>query len=47
MMPGPATNQYFQVDPAFVLVPVLAIFITVTAFNLSGTARDTLDPLAR
>jgi peptide/nickel transport system permease protein len=35
----------FQVDPQYMLVPGLAIFITVLAFNLFGDGlRDALDP---
>jgi len=37
--------QTFQVDPMFMLVPGLAIFFTVLAFNLFGDGlRDALDP---
>jgi len=36
---------YYQVDPQFMLVPGLAIFVTVLAFNLLGDGlRDALDP---
>ena len=42
-----ATNWY-QVDPEYMLVPGLAIFVTVLAFNLLGDGlRDALDPRAR
>jgi peptide/nickel transport system permease protein len=35
----------FQVDPTYMLVPGIAIFITVLAFNLFGDGlRDALDP---
>jgi ABC-type dipeptide/oligopeptide/nickel transport system permease subunit len=38
----------YSVDPAFMIVPGLAIFITVMAFNLLGDGlRDALDPRAR
>jgi ABC-type dipeptide/oligopeptide/nickel transport system permease subunit len=38
----------YSVDPAFMIVPGLAIFITVLAFNLLGDGlRDALDPRAR
>ena len=38
-------TKYFQVDPMYMLVPGLAIFITVLAFNLFGDGlRDALDP---
>ena len=37
--------QTFQVDPTYMLVPGIAIFITVLAFNLFGDGlRDALDP---
>jgi peptide/nickel transport system permease protein len=42
-----AVNLY-QVDPEFMLVPGVAIFITVMAFNLLGDGlRDALDPRSR
>jgi peptide/nickel transport system permease protein len=45
MLSDAVTNQYFQIDPEFMLVPGLAIFITVMAFNLFGDGlRDALDP---
>ncbi len=38
---------YYQFDPVFMIVPGLAIFITVLAFNLFGDGlRDALDPRA-
>ena len=41
-------THYYQVDAGFMLVPGLAIFITVLAFNLFGDGlRDALDPRAR
>ena len=37
--------QYVQVDPWYLFMPGLAIFITVLAFNLFGDGlRDALDP---
>ncbi|WP_035845920.1 ABC transporter permease [Kitasatospora azatica] len=37
--------NYYQVDPAYLVVPGLAIFVTVLAFNLLGDGlRDALDP---
>ncbi|HET7016214.1 MAG TPA: ABC transporter permease [Streptosporangiaceae bacterium] len=45
MLSDAVTNQYYQIDPAFMIVPGLAIFITVMAFNLFGDGlRDALDP---
>jgi peptide/nickel transport system permease protein len=38
----------YQADPTFMIVPGVAIFITVMAFNLFGDGlRDALDPRAR
>jgi ABC-type dipeptide/oligopeptide/nickel transport system permease subunit len=38
-------TKYYQIAPHFMLVPGLAIFITVLAFNLFGDGlRDALDP---
>ena len=38
---------YIQVDPFYIFLPGLAIFITVLAFNLFGDGlRDALDPKA-
>ncbi|MGZ6339617.1 MAG: ABC transporter permease [Candidatus Limnocylindrales bacterium] len=38
-------TKTFQVDPIYMLVPGLAIFVTVLAFNLFGDGlRDALDP---
>ncbi|WP_329570114.1 ABC transporter permease [Streptomyces sp. NBC_01361] len=48
---GGMLNQavdYFQVDPQYMIVPGLAIFVTVLAFNLLGDGlRDALDPRSR
>jgi ABC-type dipeptide/oligopeptide/nickel transport system permease subunit len=39
--------QFYEFDPLFMIVPGLAIFITVLAFNLFGDGlRDALDPRA-
>ncbi|HWG26562.1 ABC transporter permease [Actinospica sp.] len=39
--------NYYQSDPEFLLVPGIAIFLTVLAFNLLGDGlRDALDPKA-
>jgi len=41
-------TTYYQIDPEFMIVPGLAIFITVLAFNILGDGlRDALDPRAR
>jgi peptide/nickel transport system permease protein len=40
--------HWYQIDPYFMLLPGLAIFVTVLAFNLFGDGlRDALDPRAR
>lgn len=40
--------DYYQIAPHFMIVPGLAIFVTVMAFNLLGDGlRDALDPRAR
>jgi peptide/nickel transport system permease protein/oligopeptide transport system permease protein len=39
------TNGFYYIDPMFMVIPGLAIFITVMAFNLFGDGlRDALDP---
>ncbi|MDQ1286459.1 MAG: peptide/nickel transport system permease protein [Actinomycetota bacterium] len=41
-------TQWYQVDPWFMVVPGLAIFVTVLSFNLFGDGlRDAFDPRAR
>ncbi len=48
MLSSAVTNGYYYIDPEFMLVPGLAIFITVMAFNLFGDGlRDALDPRTR
>ena len=40
-----ASQGYFQIDPMFMVVPGVALFVTVIAFNLFGDGlRDALDP---
>jgi ABC-type dipeptide/oligopeptide/nickel transport system permease subunit len=42
-----AAQGYFYLDPMFMVVPGVAIFVTVVAFNLLGDGlRDALDPRA-
>ena len=37
--------RYYETDPMFMVVPGVAIFITVLSFNLFGDGvRDALDP---
>jgi peptide/nickel transport system permease protein len=41
-------TSFYSVDPWFMILPGLAIFVTVLAFNLLGDGlRDALDPRAR
>jgi peptide/nickel transport system permease protein len=41
-------THYYQIDPGFMIVPGVAIFITVLSFNLLGDGlRDALDPRGR
>jgi peptide/nickel transport system permease protein len=48
MLSTAVTNQYYSIDPEYMIVPGLAIFITVMAFNLFGDGlRDALDPKTR
>jgi ABC-type dipeptide/oligopeptide/nickel transport system permease subunit len=45
MLASAVQNQYYSIDPEYMLVPGLTIFITVMAFNLFGDGlRDALDP---
>ena len=48
MLASAVQNGYYSIDPEFMLVPGLTIFITVMAFNLFGDGlRDALDPKTR
>jgi len=48
MLADAVTNQYYQLDPMYMIIPGLAIFLTVMAFNLFGDGlRDALDPKTR
>jgi len=48
MLSSAVQNGYYYIDPEFMLVPGLTIFITVLAFNLFGDGlRDALDPRTR
>jgi len=45
MLSNAVTNGFYYIDPMFMVIPGLAIFITVMAFNLFGDGlRDALDP---
>jgi peptide/nickel transport system permease protein len=45
MISDAVNNEYFAIDPMFMIIPGLAIFLTVLAFNLFGDGlRDALDP---
>jgi ABC-type dipeptide/oligopeptide/nickel transport system permease subunit len=48
MLSSAVTNGFYQLDPMYMIIPGLAIFITVMAFNLFGDGlRDALDPKTR
>jgi peptide/nickel transport system permease protein/oligopeptide transport system permease protein len=48
MLSSAVTNGYYQIDPMYMIIPGVAIFITVMAFNLFGDGlRDALDPKSR
>jgi peptide/nickel transport system permease protein len=48
MLSDAVNNGFYSVDPMFMIVPGVAIFITVMAFNLFGDGlRDALDPKGR
>jgi peptide/nickel transport system permease protein len=45
MLSDAVTNGFYSIDPMYMILPGLAIFITVMAFNLFGDGlRDALDP---
>jgi peptide/nickel transport system permease protein/oligopeptide transport system permease protein len=45
MLSTAVSNGYYYIDPMYMIIPGLAIFITVMAFNLLGDGlRDALDP---
>ncbi len=47
MLNASQDNNWYQIDPWFMLVPGIALLMTVMAFNLLGDAvRDALDPRA-
>jgi len=48
MLSNAVSNGFFYIDPMYMIIPGLAIFITVMAFNLFGDGlRDALDPRTR
>jgi peptide/nickel transport system permease protein len=48
MLATAVSQGFFAVDPMFMIIPGLAIFITIMAFNLFGDGlRDALDPRSR
>jgi peptide/nickel transport system permease protein/oligopeptide transport system permease protein len=48
MLASAVTNGFYQLDPMYMIIPGLAIFITVLAFNLFGDGlRDALDARTR
>jgi len=45
MLSNAVSNGFYYIDPMYMIIPGLAIFITVLAFNLFGDGlRDALDP---
>ena len=45
MLSDAVNNGYYSVDPMYMIIPGMAIFLTVMAFNLFGDGlRDALDP---
>jgi ABC-type dipeptide/oligopeptide/nickel transport system permease subunit len=48
MVSDAVTNGFYSVDPMYMIIPGVAIFLTVMAFNLFGDGlRDALDPRTR
>jgi peptide/nickel transport system permease protein len=48
MLSNAVLNGYYYIDPMYMIIPGLAIFLTVMAFNLFGDGlRDALDPRSR
>ena len=48
MLSSAVQNGFYYIDPEYMLVPGITIFITVLAFNLFGDGlRDALDPKTR
>jgi peptide/nickel transport system permease protein/oligopeptide transport system permease protein len=48
MLSDAVTNGYYYIDPMYMVIPGMAIFLTVMAFNLFGDGlRDALDPKTR
>jgi ABC-type dipeptide/oligopeptide/nickel transport system permease subunit len=48
MLSNAVTNGFYYIDPMYMVIPGVAIFITVIAFNLFGDGlRDALDPRSR
>jgi peptide/nickel transport system permease protein len=48
MLSNAVLNGYYYIDPMYMIIPGLAIFLTVMAFNLFGDGlRDALDPKSR
>jgi peptide/nickel transport system permease protein/oligopeptide transport system permease protein len=45
MLSNAVSQGYFQLDPMYMIIPGVAIFITIMSFNLFGDGlRDALDP---
>ncbi len=48
MLSNAVLNGYYYIDPMYMVIPGLAVFVTVMAFNLFGDGlRDAIDPKTR
>ncbi len=48
MLSAAVLQQFWQLDPMYMIIPGLAIFITIISFNLFGDGlRDALDPRSK
>jgi peptide/nickel transport system permease protein len=48
MLSNAVSNGFYYIDPMYMIIPGVAIFVTVMAFNLFGDGlRDALDPRTR
>jgi peptide/nickel transport system permease protein/oligopeptide transport system permease protein len=48
MLSNAVSNGFYYIDPMYMIIPGVAIFLTVIAFNLFGDGlRDALDPRTR
>jgi peptide/nickel transport system permease protein len=48
MLANAVQGGFYAIDPMYMIIPGVAIFLTVMAFNLFGDGlRDALDPKSR